>query len=79
MNDTTEFLVILTVAMPSGAGWSQQTVARTLPAGPEMTRADLYLAARQLLPTEMRDGNTIFFLAEPNRLTAVPEAREVRS
>lgn len=62
-----EFLIILTLSRPSGSGFQQATIIRTVTADPGSTRAGLLTWALNQAPAEMQQGaNVLFFSAEPN-------------
>lgn len=68
----TEYLVILTVQIPSAGGFQQAGISGTVTPEPGMTRHDLYEWARGQLPSSARTGATLFFSAEPNTLGGTP-------
>jgi hypothetical protein len=62
-----EYFAILTVVLPGVNQAAYSTITRVLTAGPNATRASIYEAMREQLPSHVKAGNTMFFSAEPNR------------
>lgn len=65
-----QYFVVLTLAAPTGSGFGQSTIARTVTVRPGSTRAELYTWALRQCPPEFANANVLFFCAEPNELGA---------
>lgn len=61
-----EYFTILTVMQPAGRNQEYLTLTDTLRIA-NATRAGLYQYMRNQLPERLRNANTLFFSAEPNR------------
>ncbi|MFD8534309.1 hypothetical protein ACFV0L_43565 [Streptosporangium canum] len=69
-----EFLIILTLAKPSGGGFRQATILRTVTAAPDATRSGLLSWAIDQAGPEMQGAHVLFFSAEPNALPTTLKA-----
>lgn len=67
--EATEWFAVMTLQAPlPGGGFATATKATVLTVPPDATREGIYAHMRGLFPHQFDSANTVYFVAEPNRI-----------